>query len=91
MSEMKVNNMYQFMGEEPLYHIFDKTCFHCHEDVFVGVNKEQYYRWFLKREYIQDVFPELSNQLRELLISGTHPECWEKMFEECENEEEEEE
>lgn len=29
---------------------------------------------------IQDAFPDLSAPLREQLISGTHPECWEAMF-----------
>lgn len=28
----------------------------------------------------QDAFPELSIPLREQIISGTHPECWEKTF-----------
>lgn len=40
--------------------------------------------------HIQDAMPEITPPLRELLISGTHPECWEKMFgsdEECEDEE----
>jgi hypothetical protein len=29
---------------------------------------------------MQDAFPELSAPLREQLISGTHPACWERMF-----------
>lgn len=29
---------------------------------------------------IQDVFPDLSNALREQIMTGTHPECWDTMF-----------
>ena len=32
------------------------------------------------RPHIQDIFPELSADDRELLISYTCPECWDKMF-----------
>lgn len=29
---------------------------------------------------IQDVWPDLTPDVRELLISGTHPECWDSLF-----------
>jgi hypothetical protein len=29
---------------------------------------------------MQDAFPDLSKELREQLISGTHPECWAALF-----------
>lgn len=29
---------------------------------------------------MQDAFPDMSAPEREQLISGTHPECWKKMF-----------
>lgn len=81
--------MYKFMGEAEFYHYFHKVCVHCHEDVFIGVSKEQYDRWYIKREYVQDVFPHIDYQLRELLISGTHPECWKEMFENLDEDSEE--
>lgn len=31
-------------------------------------------------EYAQVAFPELDKALREQIISGTHPKCWEEMF-----------
>jgi hypothetical protein len=30
----------------------------------------------------QEAFPSLSAPLREQIISGTHPECWGRLFEE---------
>jgi hypothetical protein len=29
---------------------------------------------------IQDCFPDLPRDLREMLVSGTCPECWDEMF-----------
>lgn len=29
---------------------------------------------------VQVLFPELSPGEREVIISGTHPECWDKLF-----------
>jgi len=29
-------------------------------------------------EFVQNVFPEMSPEDRELLISGTHPACWDR-------------
>jgi len=30
--------------------------------------------------FVQDAFPEMTNDERELLITGTHPACWTKLF-----------
>lgn len=35
---------------------------------------------YQKGAFVQDAFPNLSAGQRELLISGTHPECWDRMF-----------
>lgn len=32
---------------------------------------------------IQDAFPDLEPELREQLMTGTHPECWLAMFGNC--------
>lgn len=37
--------------------------------------------------HIQDAFPEWSADKRELLITGTHPECWDAIFEDVDEEE----
>ena len=50
---------------------------------------DQYEVWSLDRqaveswqagENIQSAFPNMSAGDREVLISGTHPACWEKLF-----------
>jgi hypothetical protein len=56
-----------------------KKCFHCGETGELRVSSEGL---SLRNAgaYIQDAFPELSAPLREQMISGTHPECWDEMF-----------
>ena len=39
-----------------------------------------YIRWSELGEMIQDALPDLDADQRELLISGTHAHCWEKMW-----------
>lgn len=43
------------------------------------VNVEGFVSW-QAGEFIQEALPELDADDRELLISGTCPTCWDKMF-----------
>ena len=54
----------------------------------VILDAEKYYRWKKGGECIQDVFPdsEMTKDQREILISGTCPECWDELFGRCEDE-----
>lgn len=54
-------------------------CFQCGETSKVTVVKEQFERW-IAGELIQRAMPEMPVDTRELLISGTHPKCWDEMF-----------
>ena len=50
-------------------------CFYCRGRGSVKVSLEG----FKKRQFgalIQDAYPELSIGLREQLMTGTHPDCW---------------
>jgi hypothetical protein len=37
-------------------------------------------RWAELGENIQDALPDLDDDQRELLMTGTHAHCWEKMW-----------
>jgi hypothetical protein len=67
---------------------FTRTCMHCNEETEFCISKEEYQRLIINNEYIQDVFPFLEKEKREVMISGTHPECWNEMFNPLEEEEE---
>lgn len=56
-----------------------RACFHCHQPSEVKVLKSDYDRWH-SGALIQEAFPEMPLNQRELLQTGIHPECWAKMF-----------
>lgn len=65
--------------DEAIVDIF-RTCIHCRQKTIFKMTDNQYYNWIIQNNYIQDVFPHLSIQDREQMISGTHPSCWNEMF-----------
>ena len=56
-----------------------KTCTVCGEYEVWSLNRQAVESW-QGGEYIQNAFPDMSIEDRELLISGTHPACWTKLF-----------
>lgn len=64
-------------------------CRWCHEKFEIPTTPEQMERWE-KGELIQRVFPELTPDQRELLISQTCGDCWDATFAGDEEDEEEE-
>ena len=62
-----------------------KTCTVCGEYEMWSLDRQSVESW-QGGEYIQNAFPDMSAQDRELLISGTHPACWSKLFGEDDNE-----
>lgn len=52
----------------------------CGKTNFVSMTLQQYERLCLGREHVQTIFPEKSDEERELLISGTCSECWHDLF-----------
>jgi hypothetical protein len=59
-----------------------KTCTFCDEDATVeNIPIKAYNKWDEGRgPHIQNVLPMLSAADREILLSGTHDECWNKAF-----------
>lgn len=60
------------------FHI--NSCYHCHEENFIAVDPEDLESWQTHGNYIQDAFPYLTPDQRELVKTGIHPECWTAMF-----------
>lgn len=59
--------------------VFTKPCIHCGETGTVAVKFDQLLK-YAEGALIQDAFPDMPVPQREQIISGTHPECWDKMF-----------
>lgn len=68
--------------------ILSVECNLCGKTYAVYVTEESYNEYCSpNRRYVQDIFPYLSADERELLISHTCSECWNKMFGSDEDEE----
>ncbi len=60
--------------------VFYTECVECKKFYALKVERTDYERFSNKTEFIQNIFPYLAPPMRELLISGTCPKCWKKMF-----------
>ena len=56
-----------------------KPCCVCNEYEVWSLDRELVERW-QGGENIQRVFPDMSAGEREVLITGIHPACWDKLF-----------
>lgn len=55
-------------------------CYHCGIGTIVILDGTDYFNYFNRGGRIADIFTYLTMPQRELLISGTHPECWDALF-----------
>jgi len=60
--------------------ITTNKCCVCSNATTLRVELDSYRSWLIDGEMVQDAFPAMSAEERELLITGTHPECWDSMF-----------
>lgn len=67
------------------------VCPFCGTENEIKVNMVDYWEWVNEGKLVQNAFPYLSADEREMLISGICPKCWESTFSSSDEEEEEEE
>jgi hypothetical protein len=56
-----------------------RPCMFCGGSAMLALDPDLYDRW-LGGEAVQSVWPEWTPGQRELLITGTHPACWDANF-----------
>jgi hypothetical protein len=56
-----------------------RACSLCGEATTLYLTPEQGYR-ILTGDPVHEVLPEADPSVREVIISGTHPHCWTRMF-----------
>lgn len=66
--------------------VITTDCPFCGKTHYIEVKAKDYLAW-QNGELVQDAFPYLSADEREMLISGICPSCWDGMFPEDEDEE----
>jgi hypothetical protein len=65
-----------------------KNCIQCNTLVEFDVKAEDYDLWVDKIEFIEDALWYIPADKREMLLSGVCGNCWNKLFEEDEEEDE---
>lgn len=60
--------------------VMTKPCMICYRRSEIKMPQDAYDRWKIKGLYIQDAWPDGSPEEREMLLTGTHPDCWDKAF-----------
>lgn len=56
-----------------------RRCLHCGDEGLLELPNEGIAK-YEAGAFVQEAFPDLPRELREQIISGTHPKCWEEMF-----------
>ncbi|MGA9774247.1 MAG: hypothetical protein WBV94_34785 [Blastocatellia bacterium] len=60
--------------------VFFLNCYKCMRLYALKVERADYERSPCRTKSVQDLFPYLAPPMRELLISGTCPKCWKRIF-----------
>ena len=60
--------------------VFFLNCYRCMRLYALKVERADYERFPVRTKSVQDRFPYLAPPMRELLISGTCPKCWKRIF-----------
>lgn len=71
---------YNFAGSSTDICVYSNTCIHCGEGNDITLDFMSYLGWYNGEGLIQDLFPNLEADQRELIMTGTHPECWQAIF-----------
>lgn len=56
------------------------TCIVCRRTAFVDVDPDGFEQWMNRSADILTALPQLDADQRELLISGTHAQCWKSLW-----------
>jgi hypothetical protein len=74
----RIYNYQTDLDQDP--YTYTNSCYHCGTENIIKIDEEDYKLWKVDQTYVQNVFPNLSFEEREVLISGTHPQCWTEIF-----------
>lgn len=75
-----MNHLYDFTNGSTNTRTYTTVCRGCKEANSILVDADMFQRWFNREILVQDAFPFLTIDQREILMTGIHPDCWDKMF-----------
>lgn len=67
------------LGRKTKTHVVVNTCMFCNKPNRIEMPDAAFRKW-KAGAFLQDAWPEATADQREVVISGTHAECWDKMF-----------
>lgn len=73
--------MSEMLASQAMTQVTCPTCIVCQRNTKMVVSASGLRKWNTGA-LIQDAFPELSYDDREVLMTGIHPACWTALFEE---------
>lgn len=68
------------MTTDNIITVHTPTCFVCGKRGIVNVSADAFLAWQSGNGPIQEFFPNESLDVREQMISGTHPVCWSEIY-----------
>lgn len=77
---MTTNRQYNFSGNSDDICVYTTKCFHCGIENDITLDFQSYMKHYTGEYFIQDIWPNLTADERELIQTGTHPECWNEIF-----------
>jgi len=72
-----------WIDEDRMVLVRSQQCIWCGGTSLLRLNSDDLTRW-IRGAYVQDVWPEKTPEQREVIMTGTHPYCWDEMFSEQE-------
>lgn len=73
---------YDLSGGDSNTYSVQNACPFCKGLNNIKLQGNQYFAHFVKGEFVQHAFPHLDVDDRELILTGSHADCWEKAFSE---------
>lgn len=55
-------------------------CVDCGQVVEVPITEEELLKWDPRTTHVQEQFPQVAPELREMFVSGICPKCWNELF-----------
>ena len=71
---------FEIASQTPIATILTANCMYCSTEKQLVVETPSFYKWVNKEQFIQNAFPNMSVDDRELLISNTCQLCWDSIF-----------
>ena len=72
--------LFNFSNESHNTYVHTNKCRHCNEINSIILDMDAFTQWNKGKLLIQEAFPYLSIDDREIIMTGTHVACWNEMF-----------